>query len=146
MKKLFLIACAFVASVSMYAFDFDGINLNGSVSEVTKAVAMKNYVGSLDDPNTLTGLCQGTRISLKFNYVDVTEKNHIGQLIVDIPNNSPTAFVDNAQLLNVIYHQISNSTEGYLYALDGEGTTLLLSKTDAGIRLTYNTPYYKAKK
>ena len=146
MKKLFLIACALMASVSMYAFDFDGINLNGTVGEITKAVAKKNYVTSIEDPNTLTGLCQGTKISLKFNLEDVTEKNRVGQLIIDVPTTSANAYLDNAQLLNVIYHQVSNSSAGFLYELDADGTTLLLSKTDNGIRLTYNTPYYKEKK
>lgn len=145
MKKLFLMAFALMTSVSLFAFDFDGIDLNGTVNDVTKAIAKKNYVGSLSDSNTLTGVCQGTQINLKFNLTDVTESNRIGQLIVEIPTTSASAFADNAQLLNVIYHQIGSGSEGNVYALDADGTTLLLSKTPEGIRLTYSTPYYKKK-
>ncbi|MBP5499456.1 MAG: hypothetical protein J6Y05_02010, partial [Bacteroidales bacterium] len=70
----------------------------------------------------------------------------VGQLIVDVPNASANAFVENAQLLNIIYHLVSNTEAGYLYQVDDDGTTLLLSRTETGIRLTYNTPYYQAGK
>ena len=146
MKKLTLILVALMACVNVFAFEFDGIDLNGTVLDITRAISKKNYVATVDNPNVLTGLCQGTKINLSFNLTDVSEKNHVGQLIVDIPNADPTAFVDNAQLLNVIYHQVENSEAGYLYAVDNDGTTLLLSKTDTGLRLTYYTPYYKVAK
>jgi len=145
MKKIILFLLALVASVNMYAFEFDGIELNGTVGDITRAISKKNYVATVENPNVLTGLCQGTKINLSFNLTDVTEKNHVGQLIVDIPNASTNAFVDNAQLLNIIYHLVSNTEAGYLYAVSTDGTTLLLSRTENGIRLTYNTPYYKQK-
>lgn len=146
MKKLALILVALLSSINVFAFKFDGIDLNGSVMDITRAIAKKNYVATVENPNVLTGLCQGTKINLSFNLTDVTEKNHVGQLIVEIPNADAHAFVDNAQLLNVIYHLVSNTEAGYLYSVDEDGTTLLLSKTETGIRLTYNTPYYKAGK
>ncbi len=145
MKKLTLLLLAFVACINAYAFKFDGIDLNGTVGDITRAISKKNYVATVENPNVLTGLCQGTKINLSFNLTDVSEKNHIGQLIVDVPNASGNAFVENAQLLNIIYHQVSNTEEGYLYAVDDDGTTLLLSRTEGGIRLTYNTPYYQKK-
>jgi len=145
MKKIALFLLALVASVNVYAFKFDGIDLNGNVGDITRAISKKNYVATVENPNVLTGLCQGTKINLSFNLTDVSEKNHIGQLFVDVPNASSNAFVENAQLLNIIYHLISNSEEGYLYAVDDDGTTLLLSRTETGIRLTYNTPYYVKK-
>ena len=145
MKKLALILVAMLSCISTYAFDFDGIDLNGSVMDITRAIAKKNYVPTVENPNVLTGLCQGTKINLAFNLTDVTEKNHVAQLIVDVPNTDAAAFVDDAQLLNVIYHQVANTEAGYLYSVDEDGTTLLLSKTETGIRLTYNTPYYKVK-
>ncbi len=145
MKKIVLFLLALVASINMYAFEFDGIELNGTVGDITRAISKKNYVATVENPNVLTGLCQGTKINLSFNLTDVTEKNHVGQLIVDIPNASTNAFVDNAQLLNIIYHLVSNTEAGYLYAVSADGTTLLLSRTENGIRLTYNTPYYKQK-
>jgi hypothetical protein len=145
MKKIALFFLALVACVNVYAFDFDGIDLNGSVGDITRAISKKNYVATVENPNVLTGLCQGTKINLSFNLTDVSEKNHVGQLIVDVPNASTNAFVENAQLLNIIYHQVSNTEAGYLYEVDKDGTTLLLSRTETGIRLTYNTPYYEKK-
>lgn len=145
MKKFFLMLLTMLVSINMYAFKFDGIDLNGSVKDITRAVSMKNYVATLENPNVLTGLCQGTKINLIFNFEDVTEKNHVGQLIVEVPNSDATAFVNNAQLLNIIYHQVANSEQGYVYSVDEDGTTLILSKTENGIRLTYNTPYYSKK-
>ncbi len=145
MKKIALFFLALVACVNVYAFDFDGIDLNGNVGDITRAISKKNYVATVENPNVLTGLCQGTKINLSFNLTDVSEKNHIGQLFVDVPNASTNAFVENAQLLNIIYHLISNTESGYLYAVDDDGTTLLLSRTETGIRLTYNTPYYQKK-
>ncbi len=143
MKKIILFLLALVASVNVYAFEFDGIDLNGTVGDITRAISKKNYVATVENPNVLTGLCQGTKINLTFNFTDVTEKNHVGQLIVEVPNATSNAFVDNAQLLNVIYHLVSNTEAGYLYSVSSDGTTLLLSRTETGIRLTYNTPYYK---
>ena len=83
MKKIVVFILAFVACVNAYAFKFDGIDLNGNVGDITRAISKKNYVATVEDPNVLTGLCQGTKINLSFNLVDVTEKNHIGQLIVE---------------------------------------------------------------
>lgn len=146
MKKLTLLLLAFVACINAYAFKFDGIDLNGTVGDITRAISKKNYVATVENPNVLTGLCQGTKINLSFNLTDVTEKNHVAQLFVDVPNASANAFVENAQLLNIIYHLVSNTEAGYLYQVDDDGTTLLLSRTETGIRLTYNTPYYQAGK
>ena len=146
MKKLTLLLLAFVACINAYAFKFDGIDLNGTVGDITRAISKKNYVATVENPNVLTGLCQGTKINLSFNLTDVTEKNHVAQLFVDVPNASANAFVENAQLLNIIYHLVSNTEAGYLYEVDDDGTTLLLSRTENGIRLTYNTPYFQAEK
>ena len=146
MKKLTLLLLAFVACINAYAFKFDGIDLNGTVGDITRAISKKNYVATVENPNVLTGLCQGTKINLSFNLTNVTEKNHVAQLFVDVPNASANAFVENAQLLNIIYHLVSNTEAGYLYEVDDDGTTLLLSRTENGIRLTYNTPYFQAAK
>lgn len=146
MKKFVLLLISMIACVNAYAFKFDGIDLNGSVGEVTRAISLKHYVAATDRPNALTGLCQGTKIYLAFNLDDVTTKGKVGQLIVDVPNSDKSSFVNNAQLLNVIYHQVSSSESGFLYQVDEDGTTLLLSQTENGYRLTYSTPYYKAAK
>ena len=144
MKKFFLSLAAMLMSVSAFAFEFDGINLNDDAYKVTKAISAKNYVNDFGK-DRLKGMCQGTEIYLSFNLKDVTTKNKIGQLFVDIPEHDPSAFSTSSILLNVIYHQIEKTETGILYAVDEDGTTLLLEKTDEGIRLTYNTPYYKKK-
>ena len=146
MKKFVLLLISMIACINAYAFKFDGIDLNGSVGEVTRAISLKHYVAATDRPNSLTGLCQGTKIYLTFNLEDVTTKGKIGQLIVDVPSSYASAYDNNVQLLNVIYHQIAATEAGYLYSVDEDGTTLLLSKTEEGYRLTYNTPNYKAAK
>lgn len=143
MKKTVSLFVAMLATANAFAFHFDGIDLNGTVGEITRAIGKKNYVATVENPNVLTGLCQGTKINLSFDLDNVSEKNHIGQLFVDVPNTDANAFVDNAQLLNIIYHQVGNSEQGYVYSVDADGTTLTLSKTEQGIRLTYTTPYYK---
>ncbi len=129
-------------SVSSFAFEFDGINLNDDAVKVTRAISTKNYV---NDPgkDRLKGLCQGTEIYLSFNLNDVKTKGKVGQLLVDIPQKEANAFETSATLLHVIYHQTQTTANGFLYAVDKDGTTLLLEKTAEGIRLTYNTPYYK---
>ncbi|GEM_PF-1282448 len=146
MKKFVLLLISMIACINAYAFKFDGIDLNANVGEITKAVALKHYVVATDRPNSFTGLCQGTKIYLTFNLEDSTTKGKLGQLIVDVPNSDASSFVNNAMLLNIIYHQVSASEAGYVYAVDEDGTTLLFSQTENGIRLTYNTPYYKAAK
>ena len=146
MKKFVLLLISMIACINAYAFKFDGIDLNGNVGEVTRAISLKHYVAATDRPNALTGLCQGTKIYLTFNLDDVTTKGKVGQLIVDVPNSDASAYVNNAQLLNVIYHQVAATEAGYIYSVDEDGTTLLLSKTDDGFRLTYNTPYFKEAK
>ncbi len=146
MKKFVLLLISMIACINAYAFKFDGIDLNGSVGEITRAISMKHYVAATDRPNSLTGLCQGTKIYLSFNLDDVTTKGKVGQLIVDVPNSDASSYVNNAQLLNVIYHQVAATEAGYIYSVDEDGTTLLLSKTEDGYRLTYNTPFYKAAK
>ena len=143
MKKIFLLFATVLTSFSAFAFDFDGINLNDDAVKVTRAISSKNYV---NDPgmDRLKGVCQGTEIYLSFNMNDVTTKGKIGQLFVDIPQKDANAFSTSATLLNVIYHQTQKtSTGGIVYAVDKDGTTLLLEKTSEGIRLTYNTPFYK---
>ncbi len=129
-------------SVSSFAFEFDGINLNDDAVKVTRAISAKNYV---NDPgkDRLKGLCQGTEIYLSFNLNDVKTKGKVGQLLVDVPQKDANAFESSATLLNIIYHQTQKTANGILYAVDKDGTTLLLEKTAEGIRMTYNTPCYK---
>lgn len=145
MKKLFLVLIAAILGVNAYAFEFDGINLNDDAVKVTRAISSKNYV---HDParNCLKGNCHGTEIYLSFNFDDVSTKGKVGQLIVDVPMKDAKAFETCTELLNVIYHQVEVKADGVVYAVDADGTTLLLQKATDGVKLTYNTPYYKAKK
>ena len=141
MKKilftLFTMFCCMTASAHI----FDGIDLNGNISQITRAISLKGYT---TDPSTnkLKGNCQGTEIFLTLNYKDVTEKNKLGQLIIDVPmkTNDVTAV---STVFNVIYHQTSNANGVYTYVVDEDGTTMTLQAQGNGIRLTYNTPYLK---
>jgi len=145
MKKCLFLLTLMMISVSAFAFEFDGINLNDDAVKVTRAISAKNYV---TDPvrNCLKGVCQGNEIYLTFNMTDVSTKGKVGQLIIDVPMKNAEAFQNCRDLLNVIYHQVSKETDGVTYAVDQDGTTLVLQKSTDGIKLTYNTPYYKAKK
>lgn len=142
MKKLFLTLCAAVLCISANAFEFDGIDLNAPLTQITREIAKKGYVFD-DEKQALTGLCQGTQIYLTINSENVTEKGHISQLIVEVPAANQAFFSNCAMLLNVIYHQTYNDGGNYNYNVDKDGTTLIMSKTQQGIRLTYNTPYSK---
>lgn len=145
MKKFFLSLAVMLTSISAFAFEFDGINLNDDALKVTRAISAKNYV---TDPtrNCLKGNCQGNEIYLSFNLDDVSTKGKVGQLIVDVPMKNAEAYDNCICLLNVIYHQINKSDNGIVYAVDKDGTTLLVQKGSDGVKMTYNTPYYKTKK
>ena len=144
MKKLFLLLAVALFNVNAFAFEFDGINLNDDAVKVTRAISSKNYV---HDPakNCLKGSCHGTEIYLSFNFDDVSTKGKVGQLIVDIPMKNADAYESCTGLLNVIYHQVETNANGVVYAVGTDGTTMLLQKAKDGIKLIYNTPYYKAK-
>lgn len=145
MKKFFLAMVALVMSISANAFQFDGIDLNGSVAEITRQISSKGY--SFDESrNCLVGKCQGTEIYLSFNYVDVTKQGRLGQLIVDVPMSEADVLEVISKTFNVVYHQIAKGENSYSYSVSEDGTVLIVSKIANGIRLTYNTPYYKAKK
>lgn len=145
MKKLFVAIAALVMSLSASAFSFDGIDLNGSVADITRQVSSKGYCFD-DTRNCLVGVCQGTEIYLSFNYVDVTKQGKLGQLIVDVPMAEADALAVISKTFNVVYHQIAKTENSYSYGVSEDGTVLVVNKTANGIRLTYNTPYYKVKK
>ena len=148
MKK-FLVSFAagiiamFAATTDANAYEFDGIDLNAPQQQVTREISVKGYSWN-QEKQCLVGNCQGTEISLSLNLYDVTESGHVGQLIVDIPMSGSDAVKNATVLFNVIYHQTSSSNGVVTYAVANDGTTMNLSKTSNGIRLTYNTPYYKA--
>lgn len=142
MKKFFFAVMALFMSLSASAFEFDGIDLNGNVADITKQVSAKGYAFDAEK-NALKGNCQGTEIYLAFNYVDVKQTGKIGQFIVDIPMSEANAFDVVAKTFNVIYHQSGKSDKGITYAVSSDGTTATLSKIPGGVRLTYNTPFYK---
>lgn len=141
MKKilftLFTMFCCMTASAHI----FDGIDLNGNISQITRAISLKGYTTDATT-NKLKGNCQGTEIFLTLNYKDVTEKNKLGQLIIDVPMKT-TDVTAVSTVFNVIYHQTANANGVYTYVVDEDGTTMTLQTQGNGIRLTYNTPYYK---
>lgn len=141
MKKLFVVLAAMVMTLSASAFDFDGINLNASVNKISAEIAKRGYV--YDEANdAFTGSCQGTKIFLSMNWKNVKEAGKLGQLIVDVPMKEPNAFASVTKMFNVIYH-VTDGGKAYTYDVSNDGTTLEVQSTSTGIRLIYNTPYYK---
>lgn len=144
MKKFFVLMALMLTSFYAYAFEFDGIDLNTNYSDVAREISKRGY--SYDsDRNCLKGICQGTEIYLSINYVDVKKAGMVGQLIVEIPNQSAEAFANVTTLLNVIYHQVSKDGGSVVYQADADGTRILVSQKGSSIVLTYNTPFYKKK-
>lgn len=143
-KVLFSILCLMMA-INASAFEFDGINLNANVIEVTRQISLKGYVYD-EEKDCLKGICQGTEIFLSINYADVSQDNKIGQLIIDIPMTQADALEVIVNTFNIIYHQTGHKGDTYTYLVDSDRTTLTVSKSETGIKLTYNTPYYKKNK
>lgn len=146
MKKLLLIFAAMVTSICANAFEFDSIDLSLPYSKVVQEIAKRGYTYN-NDRNCLEGNCQGVNIYLSINYLDVKKPGYLGQLIVDVPaeGNQKEALPHVLTLLNVLYHHVPD-TEGNVYSVDSDGTTLEVKFTEGYYHLIYNTPYYKAPK
>lgn len=147
MKKIFLAIALFIASFSSaMAFEFDGINLNGTYHQVSQEISKRGYIYD-DQRNCLKGNCFGTEIYLSINYQDVTEAGYVGQLIVEVPiKNTKYAIEHMAALLNVIYHQVASGDNTVTYDVDPDGTKLVISQKGGSVFLTYNTPHYQPSK
>lgn len=144
MKKIFFAVIALILSLNANAFEFDGIDLNGNISDITKQVSAKGY--AFDDvKNGLVGNCQGTDILLRFNYEHVSQQGKLGQLIVEIPMSEPNALDVIVKTFNVVYHLKEKQENRFTYVVSNDGTTVTVSKINSLIYLTYNTPYYKNK-
>ena len=147
MKKLLIVLTLLISSAFADAFEIDGINLNDTYISVTREISRKGYTYN-HDLNCLEGVCQGVKIYLSINYVDVKKAGMLGQLIVYIPTagNSDEKYAEYSELLNVIYHQVSKDPGNLTYLVDNDGTQMILGRKDGFIVLTYNTPYYSAPK
>jgi hypothetical protein len=142
MKKIFFAVFALVMSLNANAFEFDGIDLNGNIGDITKQVSAKGY--AFDDvKNGLVGNCQGTDILLRFNYENVSQQGKLGQLIVEIPMSEPNSLDVIVKTFNVVYHLKEKADNRFTYVVSNDGTTLTVSKKNDVVLLTYNTPYYK---
>ena len=129
-------------SINANAFEFDGIDLNGNIGDITKQVSAKGY--AFDDvKNGLVGNCQGTDIVLHFNYENVSKQGKLGQLIVEIPMSEPNSLDVIVKTFNVVYHIKDKADNRYTYVVSNDGTTVTVSKKNDVVLLTYNTPYYK---
>ena len=143
MKKIFFAVFALVMSINANAFEFEGIDLNGNIGDITKLVSAKGY--AFDDvKNGLVGNCQGTDILLRFNYENVSQQGKLGQLIVEIPMSEPNSLDVIVKTFNVVYHLKEKADNRFTYVVSNDGTTLTVSKKNDVVLLTYNTPYYKA--
>jgi hypothetical protein len=141
MKKLIIALAAMVMSLSASAFEFDGINLNASVNKISAEIAKRGY--SYDEnSDAFTGMCRGTQIFLSMNWKNVKESGKLGQLIVDVPMNDSNALSIVTKMFNVIYH-VAEGGKANVYSVSNDGTTLEVLSGSKGIRLIYNTPYYK---
>ena len=150
MKKLLVSLVALMSVFTAKAFVFDGIDLNGTIVQVTREVAQKGYIFDIEK-QCLKGNCQGTEIYLSFNTEDTKDKTKIGQLIVEIPmaanaTEAAAAYKNVTMLFNVIYHQTANANGVATYSVDTDGTTLDVCAKGNSVVLTYNTPSYKPKK
>ena len=141
MKKLFVVLAAMVMTLSASAFDFDGINLNASVNKISAEIAKRGYVYD-EENDAFTGMCRGTQIFLSLNWKNVKESGKLGQLIVDVPMKEQNAMAIVTKMFNVIYH-VAKGSKANTYEVSEDGTTVEVSTIANGIRLTYNTPYYK---
>ena len=147
MKKIiFSLIASVMVSLSASAFTFDGINITGNVQNVMREIAAKGYVFN-EENNWLEGNCQGTVINISFNLTDVKTSGKIGQMLINVPIQGvadavATAFKNAQTIFNVVYHADKSGTPNS-YVADADGTTMLLTQTPTGLRLTYNTPYYK---
>lgn len=141
MKKLFVVLAAMVMTLSASAFDFDGINLNASVNKISAEIAKRGYVYD-EQSDAFTGLCKGTQIYMSMNWKNVKEAGKLGQLIVDVPMKEQNAMDIIVKMFNVIYHAADNG-KANVYDVSSDGTTLEVQSSSKGIRLIYNTPYYK---
>jgi len=142
MKKIFFAVFALVMSINANAFEFDGIDLNGNIGDITKQVSAKGY--AFDDvKNGLVGNCQGTDILLRFNYEKVSQQGKLGQLIVEIPMSEPNSLDVIVKTFNVVYHLKEKADNRFTYVVSNDGTTLTVSKKNDVVLLTCNTPYYK---
>ncbi|MDD6891863.1 MAG: hypothetical protein PUD47_07270 [Bacteroidales bacterium] len=144
MKKVFMMMATLFLSLNVFAFEFDGIDLNGKVVDITRQISQKGYIYD-DALKCLKGNCQGNEIYLTINNTDVTEKNRLGQLIVDVPMPG-NAYVNVVKIFDVVYHRTDRTADTTTYSVSEDGTMLVVSATGQGVRLTYNTPYYKVKK
>ena len=141
MKKLFVAMVAMVMTLSANAFEFDGINLNASVTKICSEIAKRGYVYD-DTADAFVGMCRGTQITLSLNWKNVKEGGKLGQLIVDVPMQEENAFSIVSKVLNVLYHPVKGG-KGNVYVVSEDGTTLEVTLSQTGICLVYNTPYYK---
>lgn len=141
MKKILSMLMALSGCLSAYAFEFDGIDLNADLMHITRQVSSKGYTYDIAG-DCLKGTCQGTEITLKFNTENVSTKNKLGQLIVNIPMNE-AAYGNATMLFNVIYHLEEQAADHCTYSVSADGTQLTVQPADKGIKLIYTTPYMK---
>ena len=160
MKRLLFLILILFSAVSSNAAIFDGVDLNANKLQVLREISSRGYVFN-EELECLEGDCQGTLIRIRFNLEDTSNRNKIGQLIIDIPNGD---FDNSEKLFNVVYHRSQATTrlekdvmmtgedgkkiileKVRAYVVDEDGTIMILEKTREGIRLTYCTPYYDKK-
>ena len=140
MKKILIMMAFALMSIAAIAFEFDGIDLNGNVVDISKKVAQKGYVF---DPESgrLTGNCAGIQLYISMEYDNVTEPGKLGRFIVDIPMNNPSAVQIVASTFAVIYHSLPSKADSKEFLVSNDGTVASVQAINNGVRLVYTTPY-----
>lgn len=146
MKRIVLFVSLMFLPLFANAFEFDGIDLNGTYTKIIQEIARRGYTYN-HERNCLQGDCRGVHIYMSANYIDVSQPGTLGQLIVDVPTEDNSATVEKyyIQLLNILYHQVESEGDVPTYLVDKDGTQLTLHVIEGFVRLTYNTPHYKVK-
>lgn len=142
MKKFLVIAACTLASVAAQAYDFDGIDLNGRVIDISKQLAHKGYIYDAETGRlSSNGGGQATYITLEYDRV--TQAGRLGRLIVDMPMSDPSAPQVVATTFAVLYSALPSQPDKPKYQVAADGTTATIQPTDNGVRIVYTTPYYE---
>ena len=123
------------------ANDFDGIDLNGRVVDISKQLAHKGYIF---DPETgcLSSTGEVSPVYITLEYDKVSQAGKLGRLIVDMTMSDPSAAQVVATTFAVLYRALPSQSDEKKYQVSDDGTTASVQPTDGGVRIIYTTPYY----
>ena len=141
MKPILTIIACMLISIAAQAHEFDGIDLNGRVVDISKQLAHKGYIF---DPKTgcLSSTGEVSPIYITLEYDNVSQAGKLGRLIVDMTMSDPSAAQVVATTFAVLYRALPSQSDEKKYQVSDDGTTASVQPTDGGVRIIYTTPYY----